>query len=55
MAGVVVNNAFYDGGNDGGPEKRQSMKEVRKEAAANGWKLGNFWTHAIGVPQATSR
>ncbi len=37
VAGVVINNAFYDGGNDGGPEKQRSLWEIREEAAKNGW------------------
>lgn len=52
VAGVVINNAFYDGGNDGGPEKRQSMREIRKEAAANGWKLfQKQLPHSRGFPK----
>lgn len=39
VVGVVVNNAFYGGGNDGGPEKRRSLRDIRKEAVANGWTL----------------
>jgi len=37
VAGVVVNNGFYDGGNGGGPEKARAMSEIRKEAHKNGW------------------
>ncbi|MFO0255014.1 MAG: ParA family protein [Betaproteobacteria bacterium] len=37
VAGVVINNAFYDGGNDGGPEKARALSEIRTEAAQNGW------------------
>jgi chromosome partitioning protein len=37
VAGVVINNAFYHGGNDGGPEKERAMSEVRTEAKQNGW------------------
>jgi chromosome partitioning protein len=37
VAGVVINNAFYDGGNNGGPEKIRAMADVKKEAATNGW------------------
>ena len=33
-----ANNAFYDGGNDGGPEKRRALKEIAEEAEKNGWK-----------------
>ena len=52
VAGVVINNAFYDGGNDGGPEKRQSMKDIRTEAAANGWKLFRHeLPHSRGFPK----
>ena len=37
VAGVVINNGFYDGGNNGGPEKHRAIREIRAEAAANGW------------------
>ncbi|MBB5885557.1 ParA family protein [Xanthomonas sp. LMG 8992] len=37
VAGVVINNAFYDGGNNGGPEKARALREVRIEAKQNGW------------------
>ena len=37
VAGVVINNAFYHGGNDGGPEKQRALHEINSEASANGW------------------
>lgn len=39
VIGVVINNATYDGGNDGGPEKSESMKAIRKEAKNNSWHI----------------
>ncbi len=39
VCGVVVNNAFYDGGNNGGPEKATAMSEIRAEAKKNGWPI----------------
>jgi chromosome partitioning protein len=39
VAGVVINNAFYDGGNNGGPEKLQAMRDIRAEASKNSWPL----------------
>ena len=39
VIGVVINNATYDGGNDGGPEKTRAMREILDEAAANGWRI----------------
>ena len=39
VAGVVINNAFYHGGNDGGPEKAEALKEIRAEAARNDWHI----------------
>jgi chromosome partitioning protein len=36
VVGVVINNAFYDGGNCGGPEKQKAMAEIRTESAKNG-------------------
>ena len=52
VVGVVVNNAFYHGGNDGGPEKSRSMTDIRNEAATNGWQI--FKTemqHSRGYPK----
>jgi chromosome partitioning protein len=37
VAGVVVNNGFYDGGNNGGPEKTRALEEIRAEARKNKW------------------
>ncbi|HEV2097906.1 MAG TPA: ParA family protein [Stellaceae bacterium] len=37
VSGVVINNGHYDGGNNGGPEKRRAMNEIRTEANNNGW------------------
>ena len=39
VLGVVINNAFYDGGNDGGPEKTRAMADIRREASENGWRI----------------
>ena len=39
VLGVVVNNAFYDGGNDGGPEKARAMADIEREASENGWSI----------------
>lgn len=52
VVGVVINNAFYDGGNDGGPEKRSALRDIRKEAKENGWKLfRNEIPHSRGFPK----
>lgn len=37
VIGIVINNGFYDGGNNGGPEKRRAMPEIYEEADKNGW------------------
>ncbi len=37
VVGVVINNGFYDGGNNGGPEKARALREIRSEAASNTW------------------
>jgi len=37
VSGIVINNAFYDGGNNGGPEKARALADIRAEAARNGW------------------
>jgi chromosome partitioning protein len=39
VAGVVINNAFYHGGNDGGPEKARALGEIRVEAKKNKWPI----------------
>ena len=39
VIGIVVNNATYDGGNDGGPEKTRAMREITREAVENGWHI----------------
>ena len=39
VAGVVINNAFYNGGNDGGPEKARALLEIRAEAKKNSWPI----------------
>lgn len=39
VLGVVINNAFYDGGNDGGPEKERAMADIRQEASEHGWRI----------------
>jgi chromosome partitioning protein len=52
VAGVVVNNAFYDGGNNGGPEKERAMKEIKAELKKNGWPIyGNEIPHSRGFPK----
>lgn len=39
VSGVVINNGFYDGGNNGGPEKWRAMNEIRAEASNNSWPI----------------
>jgi chromosome partitioning protein len=52
VAGVVVNNAFYDGGNNGGPEKIRAMKEIKTESKKNGWPVySNEIFHSRGFPK----
>ncbi len=52
VAGVVINNAFYDGGNDGGPEKAQAMLDIRAESTKNGWPIyKNEMLHSRGYPK----
>ncbi|MFL6845934.1 MAG: ParA family protein [Allosphingosinicella sp.] len=52
VAGVVINNAFYDGGNDGGPEKRRAMNEIVAEAGKNGWHIfDRQLPHSRGFPK----
>ena len=52
VAGVVVNNAFYDGGNNGGPEKERAMKEIKVESKKNGWTIYEHEIpHSRGFPK----
>ena len=50
--GVVINNRFYHGGNDGGPEKWRAMEEIEEECAHNGWHVfENQIPHSRGFPK----
>lgn len=52
VAGVVINNAFYDGGNDGGPEKERAMFSIKQECEKNGWYIfANQMYHSRGYPK----
>lgn len=52
VIGIVVNNATYDGGNRGGPEKLRAMNEIKVEARKNGWHLfGNDIGYSRGFPK----
>ena len=52
VCGVVVNNAFYHGGNNGGPEKARALSEINAEAAKNGWPIyKNEIPHSRGFPK----
>ncbi|WP_420626861.1 ParA family protein [Candidatus Poriferisodalis sp.] len=39
VLGVVINDAFYDGGNQGGPERIRAMAEIEGEAAKHHWRI----------------
>jgi len=52
VCGVVINNAFYDGGNKGGPEKVRAMAEIQTECAKNRWNIyPNEIPHSRGFPK----
>ena len=52
VLGVVVNNSFYPGGNDGGPEKEIAMNEILEEAGKNEWYVfENQLPHSRGYPK----
>lgn len=52
VLGVVINNATYDGGNDGGPEKQQALDEIYEEAERNDWLVfDNEIPHSRGFPK----
>ena len=52
VAGIVINNAFYDGRNYGGPEKARAMDGIRMEAAVNNWHIYHSEIpHSRGFPK----
>lgn len=52
VAGVVINNAFYDGGNNGGPEKQRAMRGILTECQKNGWHIfSKQMYHSRGYPK----
>jgi len=52
VCGVVINNAFYHGGNDGGPEKARALVEINAEADKNSWIIyKNEIPHSRGFPK----
>lgn len=52
VVGAVINNGFYDGGNDGGPGKHRAMQEMREEAEKNRWHIfENEIPHSRGFPK----
>lgn len=52
VAGIVINNGFYDGGNNGGPEKVRALKEIVDDAAKNKWNIyGNQIPFSRGFPK----
>jgi chromosome partitioning protein len=52
VAGVVINNGFYDGGNNGGPEKLRAVGEIQAEASKNGWHVfGHEIPFSRGFPK----
>lgn len=52
VTGVVINNGFYHGGNDGGPEKLRALQEIESEAHRNGWHIfRNEIPYSRGFPK----
>lgn len=52
VLGIVINNAGYSGGNDGGPEKAQAMADIRGEAAEHSWRIfSNQLPYSRGYPK----
>lgn len=39
VLGVVINDACYDGGNQGGPERKRAMVDIRSEATKHQWRI----------------
>lgn len=52
VLGVVINNAFYDGGNRGGPERIRAMSDIQDEAANRHWRIFDYQLpHSRGFPK----
>lgn len=52
VIGIIVNDATYRGNNAGGPERQTAMKEIREEAAKNGWHIfDNQIGYSRGFPK----
>ncbi len=52
IIGVVINNGFYHGGNDGGPEKREALEEIKQQSQKNRWHIfENQILHSRGFPK----
>ena len=48
----MINNAFYDGGNYGGPEKARALDEIGEEVSKNDWHMfENELPHSRGFPK----
>lgn len=55
VLGVVINNATYDGGNCGGPGKKNSMRRIRSDSAKFGWSIfEEEIPHSRGFPKIMS-
>ena len=52
VIGVVINNGFYYGGNDGGPEKSKALEEIAQQSQKNRWHIfENQIPHSRGFPK----
>lgn len=52
VLGIVINNAFYNGGNNGGPEKKAALADIKQEAMNNSWSIyKNEIPHSRGFPK----
>ena len=48
----MTNNGFYDGGNDGGPEKSEALEEIKQQSQKNRWDIfENEIPHSRGFPK----
>ena len=52
VLGVAINNSFYHGGNDGGPEKARALADIRREASEQDWHVFEHQIpHSRGFPK----
>ena len=52
IVGIVINNSFYHGGNDGGPEKQAALRDIKKRRERTGGNCSATRFRILGVSQS---